>query len=475
MEASKSNKTPCPKCGNPLRLSGLPAGEQVRCPKCNGLITVGGGAASSTAKRTQKTKKQPSETPGRPVEPGPPQVVAVNPFEQREAGELPIAAPASANPSDVDDDDAYEPEIPLVPSTIVPQEVYLDANLGATKELRREVDSSGGDDLEVDRPAVPRQDDSDQYLESAKRRGIVREYFTPDPPRWTFLSGVFGYPWRGPNLGRWGVMSVFLSVAAIADAKAIEALGLLDGDLTMTTLPGLFIAVFAIAMTVLTVMFVAPCLQTAIQDTADGHDLPQDGTFPEWDQWAFMMVGWLSLGASAAALGYPLSLVVGPLAMAGSFVLLFPVLLLSALEADSYFFPISPPVLRSLGYLAGGWLAFYLVSGLLVGATAAAILAGVGSAPELTWLLAGPVLAAVALIYARLLGRLAWKASGTTMAPVEIKGDVDPDEIIETVKRAAEPKRKSKKRSRVKIVVPEEIDRHEPPSERPRINFHHRS
>ena len=208
-------------------------------------------------------------------------MVAVNPFAERLPGELPVAAPVSENTSgDLGDDDAYEPEIPLIPSAIVPHETFLDANLGSTKELQRAATADSGESLEMEGRAERRQVDADMHLESARQRGLVREYFTPDPPRWTFLSGVFGYPWRGMNVGRWALMSALLSIAIVLDFQALEMLGLLGGNLTQMALPGLLTAVFAIAMTVFAGMFTAPTWQTAVQDTADGHDLPQDGTFP---------------------------------------------------------------------------------------------------------------------------------------------------------------------------------------------------
>ena len=154
-----------------------------------------------------------------------------------------------------------------------------------------------------------------------------------------------------------------------------------------------------------------------------------------------------------------------------SLVLLFPVLLLSAMESDSYLVPISPPVLRSLGSNPGAWFGFYIVSGILLAAASAVAIEGLKYfSPGL--LLAGPLLGAVGLIYCRLLGRLAWKVSGASMAVVELARDVEGREVLKAAQAASPPKRK--KRSRIRIVVPEEIDRQDPADERPRISFHHR-
>jgi hypothetical protein len=56
-------------------------------------------------------------------------------------------------------------------------------------------------------------------------------------------------------------------------------------------------------------------------------------------------------------------------------------------------------------------------------AAAAAIWRGLADAPYATLILAGPMLAALMLIYARLLGRLIWKAAGA--APMPERHQVD--------------------------------------------------
>jgi ABC-type Na+ efflux pump permease subunit len=55
------------------------------------------------------------------------------------------------------------------------------------------------------------------------------------------------------------------------------------------------------------------------------------------------------------------------------------------------------------------WLTFYLLSGLLAAGLGAVFLYSVTSSQDLLQLLLGPLVAAAALIYFRLLGRLAWR------------------------------------------------------------------
>jgi hypothetical protein len=82
---------------------------------------------------------------------------------------------------------------------------------------------------------------------------------------------------------------------------------------------------------------------------------------------------------------------------------------LSALESGSAFMPYSRLIWRSLVNLCWAWLLFY---GLTIGvglALGKALELAYSRAPWLALLAAGPALATLVLIYARLLGRLAWR------------------------------------------------------------------
>ena len=97
-------------------------------------------------------------------------------------------------------------------------------------------------------------------------------------------------------------------------------------------------------------------------------------------------------------------------------VLLFPVLLLSMLEANSPMKPVSLPVWQSVATAWRAWGLFYLIAlptaavlCVLVGAALAR--GGIGGAVP-----AGILLSAAWMIYFRLLGRLAWFCSGRAAA-----------------------------------------------------------
>ena len=96
------------------------------------------------------------------------------------------------------------------------------------------------------------------------------------------------------------------------------------------------------------------------------------------------------------------------LVLAAVELLLFPILLLAALEADSIFWPISRPIFESLVRVWYGWGVFYVLSGLLLAGCGLLTVQVFKYSELMTPLIAGPILAAAIFIYGRLLGRLTW-------------------------------------------------------------------
>jgi predicted Zn finger-like uncharacterized protein len=422
-ESRQDRKRPtCPKCGNRLRVLPDQIGTSVRCPKCNATFVVG---------RSQDQAKTAA------------------------------SAPAA-------EDDAYEPIIPLPRPTMLPQEELADLNPAAARDTVYDTDWRTADDMQMEAPVERPPVGESELLEAARARGLIRDVRVVAPPRWTFASGVFTYPWKGANLTRWTAMSFGLGLAGMMAVTSLTWLGFLGGQANM--LFGVMLSAFTIILSLAVLSFAAASCHAAIQDTADGHDAPLEDTLPDWDHWVFTFVSWLSLWAAAAAIGYPLSLAIGPVAFLITSTLVFPVFLLSAMECESYIVPYSPPVLRTLGYYFHGWLAFQLITVLLFAGWIVAFDFAFPQAPYLTAFLSGPALATIMLIYARLLGRLAWRASGAPMARLEQEDD-ERDESAHEAKPSKRPARK--RRKNIRIEIPDEVEPGQvPETPRPRINFH---
>jgi hypothetical protein len=323
-------------------------------------------------------------------------------------------------------------------------------------------------DAEIQQKPPPPPLETD-YLKMAHERGLVRAPDERPIPRWTYFSGVFTFPWWLSNVARWITMAISLTISGLLVSMAI---GLSSGGTAM--MAGPLVIMFASAMTVVTLSFCSACFVAAVDDTADGNDEVQEATFPPLDQWFFSFFSVLGIWLMAGALGYPLIAVpgVGPFAVAISGVVLFPILFLSALESESFLLPLSPNIWKSLVRYAGQWLAFYLVSTALLAAWLFMAWALLEIVPLLLVLLGGSGLAAVMLIYARLLGRLAWR----------ISFDRSPQETrLSTRSASREPEPgvlvRRKKARKLKLNFSDDLEQSDscaPPESAPRkrIDFH---
>jgi DNA-directed RNA polymerase subunit M/transcription elongation factor TFIIS len=162
------------------------------------------------------------------------------------------------------------------------------------------------------------------------------------------------------------------------------------------------------------------CLEI-VTESSEGSDRlhdPPNPISPEFGQALFVIIAaavsmfpaWLTLKATGA-----LPLAAQDAIFTGTFLLVFPVVLLSNLEQSSAFAVLSLRLVASLGRCAGPWLLLYILSGVLAAAlygTLEAIIRGPG------WLIYGVPFAMVAamLIYMRLIGRLAWWLAETMPA-----------------------------------------------------------
>lgn len=427
---NKKKKGPsCPSCGNHLRLRPDQLGEQVMCPKCNAKFVVGkaSDARARAANHSQGTRDVPTE-----------------PASKINAAVSPPMSPADAL------DDAYEPEIPLQRTYSVPESEMADISPLAARPAPYDVDWSLADDMEVESHEPPPPGVDEHYLEVAKRKGLLREPERTRPPKWTFFSGVLGYPWRGVNLSRWTAMGVGMSCAGMMAFAALSNLGLIPGAGGNAIL-GIFMSLFAVLMLLGSLSFSAASCEAAVADTADGFDEPQDSSLPDWDHWIFSLLAALGIWAFGSALGYPLSLVIGPVAFLIFGLLVFPVLYLSAMECGSYILPFSSPVLGSLLRRGGTWLMFYLLTTALIAAWVVCFDFVAGLSPYLAILLSGPIVATLALLYARWLGRVAWSISQSPDGERRVWRDGDDEAAPAT---AARSKRGKPPKKRRKIFIP---------------------
>jgi len=155
-------------------------------------------------------------------------------------------------------------------------------------------------------------------------------------------------------------------------------------------------------------------LLPVIQDTAEGNDEIENWPEPpflDWNADFFYIFNSLSVSVLCGVVVVQVLGFAGPLkwlAIPLSVFLLFPIALLSTLEADSPLKPLSLPVLGSLFSVGWAWALFYVEAAALT--VAFLFLAGVVLGFVGPWglLPVGALWLPVLMVYFRLLGRLAW-------------------------------------------------------------------
>ena len=231
----------------------------------------------------------------------------------------------------------------------------------------------------------------------------------PPPPALAFFAGVYTVPFYRMVMPGWLMTSVGLIVSGVMLVFLLDQ-GAQVGMVAARPF-GMGICFFSM----LSLGYTFAVCRTIIENTSEGLDGIDEAPEFDWRGWALsFMFGGLVL-AEAAAVGY----IVQALSFTGLQVIaplvaffVLPVLLLSAVYNDSPVVPIALPVLRSLGSVWWAWCLFYLETGVMLLMWVGLVVVGiVMRQPYLMVLYAAPLLAYIVLVYARLLGRLAWCAS----------------------------------------------------------------
>ena len=400
----------CPRCGAWLRAPAAEAGVKHRCPGCRSVFLV--------PKTTQ---------------------TVAPPVEAAEDEEYPLCEGIGQPPPD---SAAYQVHIPVVCPLCGTRLDATEDQVGRHLECpdcstpilvtRRpepapapDLPAARGEEYGVGQPA-----ESPDYqpvidarlsrtrpgesLEHAERLGLVRT--RPAPPRWPFFSGIFTFPlyrnswphWIGLSMAATAVMPLLLFAAML--------LGVPDAG-WIAAAPWIFGMVFFVVACFLGLIWAAVMsafLLAILQETAAGADEVEDWPNPlstDWVQECFYVINSFALSVLC---GVPIAQILGYRNPAGSLglpaavFLIFPLILLSMLEAGSPLKPVSLPVWQSLAARWRAWAMLYVEAAVL----AVAFLVLSGAALLLPWLLAIPLLAAglvaALMIYFRLLGRLAW-------------------------------------------------------------------
>lgn len=246
------------------------------------------------------------------------------------------------------------------------------------------------------------------------RLAEVRREAVPDPPRWTFFSGVFSVPWRDEAFIRWLYQSIGFTILLLI---IVETLGVYSSKFG-TTHNGIVLILVGISLFWIglwTASYSAACGVAVLESTGGGLDRIEGWPEPNWKEWMVDLLYLSWIGAIPMSLSYglmrltelwgPRLIWVWPLA----FFVMYPISLLSALEANSIWVPLTMPILASLWRWWWAWGLFYILTGLLLGGLAAFMGFALATSHAYVVILLAPLVPAVWLIYCRLLGRLGWR------------------------------------------------------------------
>lgn len=242
----------------------------------------------------------------------------------------------------------------------------------------------------------------------------------PKRPKNPLVTGVLPMIFTQEVIARWLALSLLLGVTGqlLSESLLSPMQGMAEAIKIVFAALGMAAAGIWMAMA-------GPLFVAIVGESADGNDeLYQAPSFLAFDWFGELFTAAMAMGVAAlAATGAwrlldlvpaaaPMPAVVQSAVAGAVFVLLFPVMLLSALLEGSPLGVVSPKLLSTWGRCAGPWLQFYLQSFALAAAAGGAVwlLASPtsgGLPPSLVWGVP-PILIGALIIDMRLLGRLAW-------------------------------------------------------------------
>ena len=224
----------------------------------------------------------------------------------------------------------------------------------------------------------------------------------PLPPQWPMIAGVFGFPFSRSARNTWMALSAGVALFLFVLFGGPAAF---RGPLSLS-------AAFVLGPMLAVAGSVR--LLAVLGDTACGLDEVENWPEPPYIDWMGESFFVINAGLFSATPWFVLTRLFDFSTMTDVFLLvegstlLFPVVLLAMLEANSPVSPVSSMVAVSLVRAWAAWVMFYAESAVLAAAAGGLALAAGVWIPWLGLFLAAMLLTAAMMIYFRLLGRLAW-------------------------------------------------------------------
>ncbi len=414
----------CRVCGTRLYGRSDQVGKKVKCPDC------GAGTAIPEPPKP-KPKNMPAALEGEQYElwdadeqPLPSELIAVQPkyiaVMCRQCGSLMYATVNQVGQQIACPDCGTKHIVPPTPKPVAKRSVMASdretpkLDLAAAPGVRP---SAVPHTLGLTLAEQERETEYNRALEKSRRTGKPMEIDArgrPIMPRWPLISGVVpflfsaGVPtaWLGLSTGLVAAGWLFLSGLEMAMSGGMGAIA------------GMC---FFVAGCIVAMICGAGCSSFMLQiimESSEGNRQIQ--TWPSIFDWFGSFAYVVIAGAVSATPGWAISHIppiatdprlVG-LSIAAGVWICFPIILLSQLDIDSPFGIASGRVLVSLGRCPLSWTFFYLESALLIAICGGAWwTVAAHDSRAAVWLI--PLFVAALILFARLLGRLAWRLAGT--------------------------------------------------------------
>lgn len=367
---SAANTATCPACGASFEAALSDQPQVVLCPECLEDVHV----------------------PPAPLAPSPSEPAIE---EEEEILKVPEPDPKPASN-----------EIPWDSYMLGAEESEAELPKKSRKKRRKKSDEQASPEKNPRRGHRPEKHINDVMAE-------VRQVEEDPPPEWTFFSGVTDFLLRPAVLVRWLFASMGLCLMGWLVAFGVYVFGLLPIAVLIVALPLIF-------LTIMTLSYTAANSLPILVETASGKDEIEGWPEPSMKEQAvdLIYVCFIVIVAEAISffLGQLVGLFIGPawlLSMIFGY-LLFPIILLSSLEANSPYVPFTIPILKSLKTVTWAWGMFYGMSfGLmLIWVLPLVWIFGRGGGVQFFGMMVvAPLVAGWCFIASRLLGRLAWRAS----------------------------------------------------------------
>ncbi|MBI1900016.1 MAG: hypothetical protein HYS13_02730 [Planctomycetia bacterium] len=262
-----------------------------------------------------------------------------------------------------------------------------------------------------------------------------------EPPRYTFFSGVFHFPWRTDIFIRWLGSSLGLFAAGFLVCVTLPLLL----SMQVFMIAGIPLVVPTTFAALWTLFYWSTTFITIVGDTGNGADRIREWPDLTWADRLAYAGFFLGVYSISTLPGYFLDRVIGfvipTFGVLGTLLafVAFPVFFASAATEGSWYRVLSPQVMAGLKQNWRGWLIFYaLAAGLVVVMIVVSVLGSLAAVALGAVMLGGPIsgeptfgermtigaavgagffsvfapaATAASFIYARLLGRVMWQSN----------------------------------------------------------------